>query len=68
MVICWLIRIVFAILIFVVVYVGGAWLLNAELGLDVPDLLIKALAALIAFLWFFGDYRYGWISRSGPVA
>jgi hypothetical protein len=69
MVLSWLIRVVIAILIFVVVYVGGGWLLNAQLVLGVPDLLLKAIAALIALLWFFGDYRYGWIGgRPGPVA
>lgn len=65
----WLLRFVIAVLIFVVVDVGGGWLLNAQLGLGVPELLLKAIAALIALLWFFGDYRYGWMGgRPGPVA
>lgn len=63
----WVLRVIIAILWFVVIYVGAGWILNGQFGLGVPDLLLKAAAALLALLWFFGDYRYGWVeTRFGP--
>ena len=62
----WILRVVIAILIFIVVWLGVPWVLGFFGGPQPPDNLMKAIAALVALLWFFGDYRYGWTRRVGP--
>jgi len=59
-VLIWILRIIAAILIFVVIWLGVPYLLQF-IGVPAPpDNLVKALAGLIAIFWIFGDLRYGW--------
>lgn len=70
MIIDWIIRIVIALLWFVVISQGVPWLLGLFGVPAPPEPLMRAIAALVALLWLFGDYRYAWTTgwRRRPVA
>ena len=61
----WILRIIAAILIFVIIWLGVPYLLQFIGVSPPPDNLLKAIAGLIALLWLIGDMRYGWTTRWG---
>lgn len=61
----WILRIIAAILIFVIIWLGVPYLLQFISVSPPPDNLLKAFAGLVAVFWFIGDLRYGWITRWG---
>jgi hypothetical protein len=63
----WVLRIIIALLWFVVVWLGVPYLLSFIGIPPPPDNLMKAVAGLIALLWLVGDYRYRWLDRGPPV-
>lgn len=67
--IIWILRIIMAILIFVIIWLGVPYLLQFIGVSPPPDNLLKAIAGIIALGWLIGDLRYGWTAGWGrPTA